>query len=89
MADPKDDRVFSCDCCDEEIDEPVSVNVPVGGGGVGMLDFCAACAAEKMQKMFERLGVEHGSKFVMEIKAESAKRSVRERRVEDVEEEED
>lgn len=87
MADPESDLVYNCDCCEVETDEPVSVNVPVGGGGTGLLDFCPECASMKMQMMLDRLGVEFGSRFVMEVKSEAAKRSLREGRVKGVEEE--
>lgn len=73
MAEP-DDMCYSCDHCGEETDAPISIHAPVGGGNRSPLDFCPSCAADHMQRMADRLGSEHGSKMVLEVKSRAAKR---------------
>lgn len=69
---PESDLCYECDRCGEDTDYPVSIHAPVGGGGRSILDFCPECASEVMQGMVDRLGHEHGSKLVMEVKTRSA-----------------
>jgi hypothetical protein len=73
MADAEE-RCYSCDACGEDTESPVSVQAPIKGGARSPLDFCPECAAEEMQKMVDRLGHEHGSGLVLEIKSRQAKK---------------
>lgn len=75
---PESDLCYECDRCGEETDYPVSIHAPVGGGGRSILDFCPDCAGEVMQGMVDRLGHEHGSKLVMEVKTRAAMKKAKE-----------
>lgn len=87
---PESDMCYECDRCGEDTEDPVSIHAPIGGGGRTILDFCPECAQEVMQGMVDRLGHEHGSKLVMEVKTKSAMRKSRaDRAVEEDDTEED
>lgn len=67
-----EEQCTSCDSCGEMVEEPVSVHFPIKGGR-SPLDFCTSCAKDEMQKMADRLGSEHGSAKVLEVKSRQAK----------------
>lgn len=77
-----DDLAYSCDCCGCDTEDPVSVHLPIGGGGKSPLDLCPECATTEMQKMLDRLGHEHGSKLLLEIKSLAARREAEEEQAE-------
>jgi hypothetical protein len=75
MADTEE-RVYSCDSCGEETDDPVSIHLPVAGKNRSPIDLCPCCAAEEMQRLVDRLGHEHGSSMLLEIKSRLAKKGM-------------
>lgn len=74
MANEDEERCYTCDACGEETDDPVSIHMPVAGKNRSPLDLCPCCAAEEMQRMVDRLGHEHGSSMLLEIKGRMAKK---------------
>lgn len=71
MPRPEEECV-TCDHCGEVTETPVSVQFPIKGGR-SPLDFCPSCARDQMQMMADRLGSEHGSAKVLEVKSRRAK----------------
>ena len=61
----------TCDSCGETTEDAVSVHMPIKGGK-SPLDFCPSCAQDEMQRMADRLGSEHGSAKVLEVKSRQA-----------------
>lgn len=72
-----EERCTSCDSCGEVTEDPVSVHFPIGKDKKSPLDFCPSCAKEEMQKMADRLGGEHGSAKILEVKSRQAKPMVK------------
>lgn len=71
-----DEECTSCDHCGEVTETPVSIQFPIKGGR-SPLDFCPECAQNHMQLMADRLGSEHGSAKVLEVKSRRAKPMVK------------
>lgn len=63
----------TCDDCGEATETPLSVHAPIKGGMKSPLDFCPECGRKHMQMMLDRLGSEHGSAKVLEVKSRQAK----------------
>ena len=66
----------TCDHCGETTEDALTINFPIKGGR-SPLDFCPTCAQEHMQSMADRLGSEHGSAKVLEVKSRQAKPPVK------------
>lgn len=74
MASEEEDLCYTCDSCGEETDDPISIHLPVAGKNRSPIDLCVSCACGELQRMVDRLGHEHGSSMLLEIKGRQAKR---------------